>query len=141
MVRTTVDGALQPPLPLSPTQCDVLVLGAGAAGMTSAAVSHVLGSSVIVCEASAQVGGTTATSAGTAWIPLSHHASSAGLADTREKVLRYLRDLAQPAFDAGLVEVFLANGPSVVRFLEANTHLSFSMPYPHPDYRQASPGA
>ena len=141
MARAVFDGNLQSSLPLTATQCDVLVLGAGAAGMTTAAVSHALGLSVIVCEASPQVGGTTATSAGTAWIPLSHHASSAGMADTEENVLRYLGDVVGRTLNTELVNVFLKNGPSVVRFLEANTHLSFFLPYPHPDYRQRSPGA
>ena len=132
---------LQQTLQLGATDCDVLILGAGAAGMTAAAVSHVLGLRVIVCEASAQVGGTTATSAGTAWIPLSHHAASAGVVDTEENVLRYLGDLVGPTLNTELVDVFLKNGPLVVRFLETNTHLSFRLPYPHPDYRQESPGA
>jgi hypothetical protein len=121
--------------------CDLLVLGAGAAGMTTAAAAHALGLRVIACEASPQVGGTTATSAGTAWIPLSHHAATTDVVDNEENVLHYLGDLVGPTLNAELVDVFLKNGPSVVRFLEANTHLSFRLAYPHPDYRQGSPGA
>jgi phytoene dehydrogenase-like protein len=44
------------------TTVDVLVVGAGAAGMTSALVCALQGLDVLLCEKSDQVGGTTATS-------------------------------------------------------------------------------
>jgi succinate dehydrogenase/fumarate reductase flavoprotein subunit len=48
---------------------DAIVLGAGAAGMTAAAVAAAEGLRVLLIEKSAQVGGTTATSGGMVWIP------------------------------------------------------------------------
>jgi len=51
------------------TEVDVLVVGAGAAGMTAALVSALEGLEVLLCEKSDRVGGTTATSAGTIWVP------------------------------------------------------------------------
>jgi flavin-dependent dehydrogenase len=46
-------------------EVDVLIAGAGAAGMTAALVCALNGLDVVLCEKSSQVGGTTATSAGT----------------------------------------------------------------------------
>ncbi len=50
-------------------ETDLLVVGAGAAGMTAALVGTLEGLQVILCEKSDMVGGTTATSAGTVWMP------------------------------------------------------------------------
>ena len=57
------------------TETDLLVIGAGAAGMTAALVGALEGLEVILCEKSDMVGGTTATSAGTVWIPGSSQAA------------------------------------------------------------------
>ena len=51
---------------------DLLVAGAGPAGMTAALVASLEGLDVLLCEKSDQVGGTGATSAGTLWIPGNH---------------------------------------------------------------------
>ena len=50
-------------------ETDVLVVGAGAGGMAAALAASLQGLSVVLCEKSAQIGGTAATSAGTLWIP------------------------------------------------------------------------
>ena len=50
-------------------EVDLLVAGAGPAGMTAALIASLEGLDVLLCEKSEQVGGTGATSAGTLWIP------------------------------------------------------------------------
>ena len=50
-------------------EVDVLVFGAGMGGMTAALIAALEGLDVLLCEKTDQVGGTTATSAGTVWIP------------------------------------------------------------------------
>ena len=62
-------------------ETDLLVIGAGAAGMTAALVGAMEGLQVILCEKSDVVGGTTATSAGTVWIPGSRQSEAAGIPD------------------------------------------------------------
>jgi len=44
---------------------DLIVVGASAGGMTAALTAAHLGLKVVLCKATPQVGGTTATSAGT----------------------------------------------------------------------------
>lgn len=46
---------------------DLLVIGAGAAGMSAALFAKLNGLDVLLCEKDHQVGGTTATSGGTIW--------------------------------------------------------------------------
>ena len=65
-------------------QTDLLVIGAGAAGMTAALVGALEGLKTILCEKSDMVGGTTATSAGTVWIPGSRQSKTAGVPDSVE---------------------------------------------------------
>ncbi|HIC25075.1 MAG TPA: FAD-dependent oxidoreductase, partial [Gammaproteobacteria bacterium] len=48
---------------------DLIVLGAGAGGLTAAAVAATEGLQVLVLEKASQVGGTTAISGGMIWAP------------------------------------------------------------------------
>src|SRR5690242_18994785 len=81
------------------TAVDVIGFGAGAGGMTAALVCALEGLSVLLCEKSAQVGGTTATSAGTIWVPGTKLARDAGHTDTIADAKRYLDAVVGPAPD------------------------------------------
>jgi flavin-dependent dehydrogenase len=74
----------------SEREVDVLIAGAGPAGMTAALVASLQGLDVLLCEKSGQVGGTGATSAGTLWIPGNHQSRKAGFDDSAEKAQDYL---------------------------------------------------
>ena len=52
-----------------PTEVDLLVLGAGAGGLTAALTGAVLGLAVLLVEKTHQIGGTSARSAGSLWGP------------------------------------------------------------------------
>ena len=120
---------------------DVLVLGGGSAGMTAAAAAQALGLRVLLCEATDQVGGTSASAGGTIWIPLTHHAQAAGVSDTRENVLRYLKTLIGDSKGDKLIETFVDSGAAAVRFLEQHTELHLMLVPRHPDYRHEIPGS
>src|ERR1700750_450104 len=121
-------------------ESDLLVIGAGAAGMTAALVGALEGLRVVLCEKSDMVGGTTATSAGTVWIPGSRQSERAGTSDTVEAAKTYLvAMLGKHAADERL-EMFLKAGPIVLDYLEQKTSVQFSAPPGHPDYH-GLPGA
>ena len=65
-------------------EVDLLIAGAGPAGMTAALVASLEGLDVLLCEKSDQVGGTGATSAGTLWIPGNSQSKAAGFDDSAE---------------------------------------------------------
>ena len=110
---------------------DLIVLGAGASGMTAALVAAGEGARVLVLESTAHVGGTTARSSGTLWIPPADDADAA----------TYLNALVQQKADRSLREAFLAAGPAMIAWLKKYAGFEFR-PYPaHPDYRQELPGA
>ncbi len=121
-------------------ETDLLVIGAGAAGMTAALVGALEGLRVVLCEKSDMVGGTTATSAGTVWIPGSRQSQRAGVPDTIAAAETYLAGiLGDDASDERLL-AYLASGPAVLDYLEARTSVVFASPPVHPDYLNL-PGA
>ncbi len=110
---------------------DLVVLGAGASGMTAALAAAAEGARVLVLESTDYVGGTSARSSGTLWIPA---------ADDR-KASEYLDALVGDKADRALRQAFLAAGPQMLACLEKHAGMKFK-PYPaHPDYRQDKPGA
>ncbi len=70
---------------------DVIVVGAGGAGLTAASTAAALGCRVLVLEHSGRVGGTTAISGGMVWVPANHKGSEVGLPDSVEAAREYLR--------------------------------------------------
>ena len=121
-------------------ETDLLVIGAGAAGMTAALVGALEGLNTILCEKSGMVGGTTATSAGTVWIPGSRQSEAAGVPDSIAAAKTYLAAiLGEDANDVRLA-AFLATGPIVLDYLAQRTSVAFAPPPVHPDYL-ALPGA
>jgi hypothetical protein len=114
---------------MADAEYDLVVIGAGAAGMTAALAGAVEGLRVLVLEATAQVGGTSARSSGTLWIPTDAAASA------------YLDTLVGDKAERHLRQAFLAAGPDMIDYLEKHGGFEFR-PYPHhPDYRQDIPGA
>ncbi len=120
---------------------DVIVLGAGAGGMTAAAVAATEGARVLVIEKTDFVGGTTAWSGGMVWIPLNPHMRSVGIVDAMADAKEYLaRTVPEPA-NADLRETFLKRGPEAIEYLEARTELRFQPVKLYPDYYPDLPGA
>ena len=127
-----------------PNEVDVLVAGAGAGGMTAALVGALEGLDVLLCEKSAQVGGTTATSAGTIWVPGTRQSREEGvrhgLAEARQYLDAVIGKVPDEATDDRR-EAYLATAPGVVDYLARRSEVKFAPYARHPDYRANSPGA
>ena len=123
----------------TPTTVDVVVVGAGAGGMTAALVCALQGLSVLLCEKSGMVGGTTATSAGTIWVPGTRQAREAGFKDTIADARRYLDAII--GVTDGRREIYLNTAPEVVEYLGRNSEVKFSIYAKHPDYLANRPGS
>jgi len=120
---------------------DLVVLGAGAAGMTAALVSAIEGMRTLVIEKSDQVGGTTAFSSGSVWIPNNPEQRRNGITGDAETAREYLDALVDGRADRALREAFIAAGPEMLEYLEKHTDVAFQMYRQAPDYRQELPGA
>ena len=121
-------------------ETDLLVVGAGAGGMTAALVGALEGLQVVLCEKSDMVGGTTATSAGSVWIPGSHQSKTAGVPDSVAAAKTYLAGMLGDGASDERLSAYLASGPAMLDYLERRTSVVFSLPPVHPDYRDL-PGA
>lgn len=113
---------------------DVVVIGAGGAGMAAALYAAIEGASVLLVERSEFVGGTTAWSAGTTWIPGTRHAASVNPADTLADAQRYLDNAVGERTPAALRQAFLDNGPRAVDQIEAHSEVRYRAYPRHPDY-------
>jgi succinate dehydrogenase/fumarate reductase flavoprotein subunit len=125
----------------SQREVDLLVAGAGPAGMTAALIASLEGLDVLLCEKSEQVGGTGATAAGTLWIPGNHQSKAAGFDDSAEAAERYLDALVPGDARRDVRTAFLRTGPEAIDYLEARTDVQFVPCGKHPDYRGNLPGA
>ncbi len=75
-------------------EVDVIVVGSGAAGLAAALTAAVGGARVLVLEKSRLIGGTSAMSGAGTWVPANHHMLAAGLDDSPDQALTYLRATA-----------------------------------------------
>lgn len=113
---------------------DLVVVGAGGAGMATALFAALDGKQVLLVERTEVVGGTTAWSAGTTWVPGTHHAAKVNPGDSLAEAERYLTNAIGERTPAALRQVFLHRGAAAIRVLEDQSDVQFR-PYPkHPDY-------
>ena len=120
---------------------DVVVIGAGAGGMTAAAVAAAEGLSVLLIEKTEFIGGTTAWSGGMVWIPVNARMKHAGIDDSLSDAADYLASTVPETENADLRDAFLARGPEAVEYLEANTEVRLQPVKTYPDYYPEKPGA
>jgi hypothetical protein len=106
--------------------CDVLVIGSGAAGLATALTASVLGLDVILTDHAPHIGGTSAISGGEVWIPLNRQAG--GLAnDSEQAAIEYLAQVIGENFDRARVETYVKNAATALAFLEDNSHLEYEI--------------
>lgn len=123
---------------------DQIVIGAGVAGMAAALFGAMAGLKTLLIESTEFVGGTSALSAGTVWVPNSLHANkvdSGSGPDSVDKARRYLQAVTEGRGDAAVRDAFLQHGPAAIATLEQHTDVKLR-PYPkHPDYESDLDGA
>lgn len=121
------------------TEFDLIVVGAGGAGMATALFAALAGLKPLVLERSRWVGGTTAYAAGALWIPNTDLAAGSG--DSPDHAARYLEAATRGRSPAALRERFLALGPEAVRQLMRETDVQMRAFTHHPDYLSELPHA
>jgi len=119
--------------------CDLLVVGSGAAGLATAITARKAGLDVLVVEKEPVFGGTTAFSGGVMWVPGNPVSRRAGIQDAREAARRYLQSETGEFFDTAAADAFLEHGPEAIEFFERETSVRF-VPTLYPDYHPTMPG-
>jgi len=120
---------------------DVIVIGAGAGGMTAASVAACEGLNTLLLEKAAQVGGTTAISGGMVWVPGNPKFSPAERDADRAAARTYLDHTLPEWQDRALTETYLARAGEAIDYLESHTSTTFRPVTFYPDYYPNLPGA
>jgi succinate dehydrogenase/fumarate reductase flavoprotein subunit len=108
------------------TECDVLIIGSGAAGLSTALTASVLGLDVLVCEQSAMLGGASAISGGEVWIPVNRQSRSVS-GDTASAALEYLEAVAGSWLDRPRAQAFVAHAAEALAFVEDHSQVEFEL--------------
>ena len=120
-------------------ECDLLVVGSGAAGLSCAITAKKRGLDVVVIEKEPVFGGTTALSGGVLWVPLNAHGRKQNPQDTLDAVRTYMMQETGTYYDEAAVAAFMDQGPKMVDFFERETEMKF-IPTLYPDYHPDVPG-
>lgn len=120
---------------------DVVVLGSGAAGLTAALVAAIEGKRTLLIEKSDRIGGTSALSSGSAWIPNNSYQRRSGVAGDDRAVMAYLDALISDRSSRPLREAFVAAGPEMLAYFEKHIDLRWLMYDVQPDYHMGLAGA
>lgn len=93
---------------------DLVVLGTGAAGLSATLTAASRGASVVTIEKTKYLGGTTAYSAGTCWIPDNHYQREDGNTDDRARAERYLEAVVGDHAPREGWQAYLEHGPKML---------------------------
>ncbi|MEV4316010.1 3-oxosteroid 1-dehydrogenase [Actinocrispum sp. NPDC049592] len=133
-------GLTNPPAASADQEYDVVVVGAGAAGMTAALTAAKRGLRVVVLEKASVYGGSLARSGAAVWIPNNQVILAAGVPDTPAKAAAYLSAVVGTGSSLARQQAYLANGPAMISFVMANSPLRFRFMPGYSDYYPELPG-
>lgn len=121
---------------------DVVVIGAGGAGMSAALAASRKGLDTVLIEKSAYFGGSTARSGGGVWIPGNYALEAAGQVDPadRDRAKEYLDAIVGDTVPKARRDTYLDRGPEVLDFIRQNTPLTFTWVPEYADYLPEQPG-
>ncbi len=142
VLRGTAAIALAPNLmrAQAAVEYDVVVVGAGAAGMTAALTAAKRGLQTVVIEKAPTFGGSAARSGAGIWVPCNDVLLAAGVPDTPAKAATYLSAVVGPDVPQARQQAFLNNGPAMLSFVMANSPLGFRFMAGYSDYYPERPG-
>ena len=103
----------------------MVVVGSGGAGLVAAIAAAAAGATVVVVEKTDAIGGTTAVSGGTTWIPANDRGAAAGCTDSAAEGLAYLCAGGGDHARRAHLEVFVEAGPRMLRFVEQHSAVQF----------------
>jgi len=97
---------------------DVVVIGSGIAGVSTALAAREAGLRPVLLEKADKLGGGTSFSMGGIWIGMNHLMLAAGYKDSRDDVLSYMRFVGAEETDDERLLAYVDRGPEALKFFE-----------------------
>jgi 3-oxosteroid 1-dehydrogenase len=119
---------------------DLLVIGSGAGGLSTAIRANDLDLDVLVVEATDKFGGNTAMSGGVCWVGNNPHMKEEGIEDSDEETLEYLRSITKGEVSDERLETYHYESKRMVDYLEKNSEVKFQSLGKYTDYYPEAPG-
>jgi succinate dehydrogenase/fumarate reductase flavoprotein subunit len=120
---------------------DWICIGSGAAGCGAAIAGHDQGFSTLLVEKSPWIGGVTAQSGGILWVPMNDLMTAAGIEDSREAALAYLRYTGGGQNRPDDMAAYVDNAARVLTYLHEHADIPFRRLDLAEFYYPVSPGS
>lgn len=120
---------------------DVVIVGSGAAGLSTGLTAQLRGLSSLVIEKTDKYGGSTSLSGGAIWVPNNLYLNKAGQKDTLENALTYMDATVGDRVSRAKKIAYLKRGTDMVAFFHEKTkHVRFEYIPGYSDYYPERPG-
>lgn len=126
---------------IADSETDILIIGAGAAGLTAVLAAHESGASVRLIEKQDRLGGTAAISGGVVWLPDHEQMAAQGIDDSSAEALAYFLSLDHGEMDEAVLGAFVTEAGPMLSFLTGIDAINLTMMPDYPDYYGDRPGA
>ena len=119
---------------------DLVIIGSGAGAMTAAIRAHDLGAKVMILEKTNLYGGNSAMSGGAMWIPCNPQLEAAGVEDSPEKAMTYLKHVTRGEVPDERLQAYIEQSPRMLEYLTKNARLEVEAMLTYADYYADAPG-
>ena len=119
---------------------DVIVVGAGGAGLAAALTAKTKGLKTVLIEKSPYWGGSTSRSGGGVWIPNNSVLKRDGVEDTVDAARTYVHSIIGEHAPADRIDAYIDRGPEALDYLMANSPLNLEWVKGYSDYYPEAPG-
>ena len=96
---------------------DLLIVGSGAGAMAAAICAHDRGGKVLLVEKTGLYGGSSAMSGGSLWIPNNHLMAAAGVRDSAEDALTYLKAITKGEVPEEKLHAYADTAPVMLKYM------------------------
>ena len=119
---------------------DLLIVGSGAGAMATAICAHDRGGKVLLVEKTHLYGGSSAMSGGSLWIPNNHLMAAAGVGDSVDDALTYLKAITTGEVPEEKLRAYAETAPVMLKYMSERAGLRMQSMLTYTDYYPEAPG-